>query len=172
MPRYNWRYPLGRLTSASFVVFCWTFSGHGGVDAPLGVEHVICNGDLRDSLLVFSQLIGAAVLIEVLSWAVWFVHERPRVNSAHSGIDILNKPKLSGGELLGLEGSIYSLAFAIALVVFSARVIGISNPCSPMNLNPFSLRHLMSALLAMYGILGAINYLLEKVDRPLDKLPV
>jgi hypothetical protein len=172
MPRYNWRYPLGRLIGASFVVFCWAFSGHGGMDVPLGREQVICNGDLQDSLFVFAQLVSAALFIEILSWMVWFVHERPRARPANLGMDILSKSKLSGGGLSGLEGSIYSFVFAIALVVFSARVIGISDPCSYMNLNPFSLRHLTGGLLAMYGILGAINYLLEKVDKPSDKLPV
>jgi hypothetical protein len=139
---------------------------------PLGVAPVICNGHAREYLLAFAQLAGAAIFIEILSWAEWFVTERRQTPTSQTGTDDLNKYELSGGELLGLEGSIYSLVFAIALIVFSARVLGIPDPCPPMNLNPFSLRHLMGGLLAVYGVLGAVNYLLEKVDKPSAKLPM
>jgi hypothetical protein len=172
MPRYNWRYPLGRLVCASFAAFCWAFLRTASPDVPLGREPIICNGDLREHVFVFGQLVGAAIFIEALSWAVWFLSERRKVHPKQSGMDDSKKYKLSGGELLGLEGSLYSLMFAIALVVFSGRVIGIPDPCPPMNLNPFSWRHLMGGLVAMYGIMGGINYLLEKMDKSPGKLPV
>jgi hypothetical protein len=164
MPRYNWRYPLGRLIGASFFVFCWLFARSGGPEVPLGRPPVICNGDVQEYLLVFVQLVGAALFIEILSWAFWLVDQRRRVHSAQQGTDDLNEHKLSGGELLGLGGSIYSLVFAIALVVLSGRVIGVPDPCPPMSLNPFTWRHFMGGMLMMYGILGGINYLLEKID--------
>lgn len=139
---------------------------------PLGVAPVICNGDAREYLIIFALLTGAALFIEILSWAVWFVTDSRQVSTSQPGMDSLNKYKLSGGELLGLDDSIYSLVFAIVLVVFGAKVLGIPDPCVTSNLNPFSWRHLMGGLLVMYGILGGINYLLEKIDKPSDKLPV
>jgi hypothetical protein len=144
----------------------------GGPEVPLGNPPVICNGDVREYLLVFAQLAGTAVFIEFLSWAVWFVQEKRKVPPVQPGMADLSEKKIGGGELLGLEGSIYSLVFAIALVGFGARVVGMPDPCPPMNLNPFSLKHLLGGLLVMYGILGGINYLLEKMDKSPDKLPV
>jgi hypothetical protein len=172
MARFNWRYPLGRLISAGFLTLCWLFVGSGGPDVPLGVAPVICNGDAREYLLVFAQLVGAALFIEILSWAVWYVRDSREVSASQSGMPELNKYKLSGGELLGLEGSTFSLVFAIALIVIGAKVLGVPDLCVPSNLNPFSWRHLTGGLVVMYGILGATNYLLEKVDRASDKLPV
>jgi hypothetical protein len=170
MPRYNWRYPLGRLVCASFAAFFWAFLRTASPDVPLGREPFICNGDLRDHAFVFAQLAGAAIFIELLSWAFWLLSEKRKAPPMQTGIDDLRKFKLGGGELLGLEGSLYSLAFSVALIVFSGRVIGIPDPCPAMN--PFSWRHLMGAVVGMYGIMGGINYLIEKVDRPSDKLPV
>lgn len=174
MPRYNWRYPLGRLICASFAAFCWAFVMNGGPnpDVPLSTAPIICNGDLREHVLVFVQLVSAALFIEVLSCVVWFVHQRRGASSAELGMDDLTPRKLSGGELLGLEGSIYSLVFAIALIVISARIIGIPDPCPTMNLNPFTWRHFMGGLLTMYGILGGMNYLFEKIDRSPGNLRV
>jgi hypothetical protein len=172
MRSYNWRFPLVRLICASFVAFCLDFLRTTSPDVPLGQAPIICNGDLREHVLVFAQLVGAAISVEILSLAVWFLNEKRRVRSAQSGMRDLKKYNLSGGELLGLESSLYSLAFAIGLIVFSGRVIGIPNPCPPMNLNPFSWRHLMGALVAMYGVMGAINYLMERVDRSSNKMPI
>jgi hypothetical protein len=130
----------------------------------------ICNGGLADSILAFAELLGAVAFIEAVTWAVWFLTDRRRIPPAQIDTGDTNAPPLSGGEFLGLHGSISSLLFAIALVAVGVHFFGIPNSCPPTILENFSYKHLFGGLVVMYGIQGGVNYWLERRDKPSNRM--
>jgi hypothetical protein len=166
MDSYNRRLPFIRFCFGAVVACLLTIRNYPGDFPPL----TICNGGLADSLLAFAKLLGAVCFIEALTWAVWLLSDRRRVPPTQAGIGDSTAKILSGGELLGLDGSISSLLFAIALVGVGLHFFGIPDSCPPTFPNDFSLKRLLGGLIVMYGIQGGINYWLERSDTPLSRM--
>ena len=166
MYRYNRRLPFVRFCFGAMVACLLTVANYPGDFLPLR----ICNGGWVDSLLAFAQLLAAVAFIEALTWAVWFLTDQRRIARTKAGTDGPTVNLLSGGELLGLDGSISSLLFAIALVGVGVHFLGIPDSCQVTDFNNFSWKHLFGGLVVMYGIQGGINYWLERGDRPLSRM--
>jgi len=157
VPRYDWSTPLGRLFSGMVAAVVVVFGSH------MGSKHrtmpVICNGGWHAGLSVFLQLSLAAAIIESVTWAIWFVAVRPKVQPARSNIDDPGEYVLSGGQFLGPTPSNLSLALAAVLVIVSLRVVGIPDACPMLDLPKLSLRFFLGGMLMTYGVMLGINYL-------------
>lgn len=132
---------------------------------------VTCNGGWQEGVFVFIQLFAAVILIEGFTWVTWYVRVRPNIQPAPAGEDDPDYV-LSGGQFLGPKPSILSIAFAIILGFFSARIVGTPDPCSLMEVNKFSWRTFIGGLLLMYAILMGIDYVWAVSRKSTDgKLP-
>ncbi len=87
MPRYDSAAPLGRLFVAVFAALFVVLIRH--VPGKYSSAPVICNGGWEEGLFVIVQLVAAAILIELVIWAICYVYVRPSVPPARPGIDFL-----------------------------------------------------------------------------------
>jgi hypothetical protein len=161
MPRYDSAAPIGRLFVAMFAAFFVVFVRH--VPGKFSSAPVICNGSWEEGLFVIVQLVAAAILIELVTWAMWYVFVRPNVRPARPGIDDPDGYVLSGGQFLGPKPSIVSIVIACILGLFSLLGIGIPDPCTWMEHNKFSTRTFAGGLVLMYAILMASDFAWEQI---------
>jgi hypothetical protein len=156
LPRYDTAAPIGRLFVGVFAAFFVVIFRH--VPPKYSSAPVICNGGWEEALFVFVQLVAAAILIELVSWAIWYVFVRPKVRPARPGIDDPDDYVLSGGQFLGPKASIVSIVLACILGPYSLLGIGIPDPCTWMEHNKFSTRTFAGGLVLMYAIMMASDY--------------
>lgn len=162
MPCYDWTTPVIRSAFGIFGAFLALLVTHLGVTFHPGP---VCSGDWHEGPFAFFQYAAAIVVIEAITWAAWYVVVRPKVPRARPGIDDPDYV-VSRGPFLGSGLTSWRALLLILLLLASGVLVGIPDPCQPMDFDGFSIRSFVGGLLLMYGFLVAINYKFDKQSEP------
>ena len=149
MLRYDWSRPVWRLFWGALVSAGMVIARH--TRGRFSVLPTLCNFDLAQDLLVFSEFFLGCCLLEAVNWVVWYTQHRRELREARRKPHDPEDYTLSGGGILGTENK--TAAFLLGCGFIALGVTVGPNPCASQASMRLSWISVVATLGAAYGML-------------------